>query len=59
MSRRGPESFIKRQREIKRKQKAQAKMARRHGKNKQDNDATKSEIELWLEKNRKLDPQDS
>ena len=44
MARRGPDSFMKRQREIKRKQKAQAKMARRHGKKNQDNNITKSEI---------------
>jgi hypothetical protein len=32
MGRRGPESFIKRQKELKRKQKAMEKMARRQGK---------------------------
>lgn len=35
MGRRGPESFMKRQKEIKRKQKAQEKMARRQGKRQQ------------------------
>ncbi len=36
MGRRGPESFMKRQKELKRKQKAQEKMARRQGKRKQE-----------------------
>lgn len=35
MGRRGPESYMKRQKELKRKQKAQEKMARRHGKRQQ------------------------
>lgn len=35
MGRRGPESYMKRQKELKRKQKAQEKMARRHGKRRQ------------------------
>jgi hypothetical protein len=35
MGRRGPESFMKRQKELKRRQKAQEKMARRQGKRKQ------------------------
>ena len=35
MGRRGPESFMKRQKEMKRKQKAQEKMARRQGKRQQ------------------------
>jgi hypothetical protein len=35
MGRRGPESYLKRQKEIKRKQKAQEKMALRHGKRQQ------------------------
>jgi len=35
MGKRGPESFMKRQKELKRKQKAQEKMARRQGKRKQ------------------------
>lgn len=54
MSKRGPESFMKRQRELKRMRKAQAKRERRHGK-KQVN---KSEIELWLERNRKVKSDD-
>lgn len=32
MAKRGPESYMKRQKELKRKQKAMEKMARRHGK---------------------------
>jgi len=35
MSKRGPDSFMKRQKELKRMQKAQEKMARRHGKKNQ------------------------
>jgi uncharacterized membrane protein YukC len=41
MARRGQHSFMKRQKEIKRKQKALEKMARRQGKNKQEPDEDK------------------
>ncbi len=39
MGRRGVESFAKRQKELKRKQKAQEKMARRYGRSKRKRDA--------------------
>jgi hypothetical protein len=44
MARRGQHSFMKRQKEIKRKEKAQEKMARRQGKNKQATDIDEEEI---------------
>lgn len=40
MSKRGPDSFMKRQKELKRMQRAQEKMARRHGKRNQVADIT-------------------
>ena len=44
MARRGQHSFMKRQKEIKRKQKALEKMARRQGKNTQATDVDEEEI---------------
>ena len=41
MARRGQHSFMKRQKELKRKQKALEKMARRQGKRKQNEDVDK------------------
>ena len=43
MSRRGQHSFMKRQKEIKRKQKALEKMARRQSKEKQNGDVDKEQ----------------
>ena len=43
MARRGQRSFVKRQKEIKRKQKAMEKMARRQGKKKQNGDVDKEQ----------------
>jgi hypothetical protein len=44
MARRGQHSFMKRQKEIKRKQKALDKMARRQGKIEQDTDVDEEEL---------------
>jgi hypothetical protein len=44
MARRGQHSFIKRQKEIERKKKAQEKMARRQGKKKQGTDVDEEEL---------------
>ena len=44
MARRGQHSFMKRQKEIKRKQKAQEKMDRRQGKNQQVHDIDEEEV---------------
>ena len=44
MARRGQHSFLKRQKEIKRKQKALEKMARRQGKKKQTTDVDEEEL---------------
>ena len=44
MARRGQHSFMKRQKEIKRKQKALEKMARRQGKKKQPTDVYEEEL---------------
>ena len=43
MARRGQHSFLKRQKEIKRKQKALEKMARRQGKKEQNGDVDKQQ----------------
>jgi hypothetical protein len=46
MVKRSQDSFIKRQKEIKRKQKAQEKMARRQGKKEQARDDDQAESEI-------------
>ena len=50
MARRGQHSFLKRQKEIKRKQKALEKMARRQGKKKQNEDVDKEQTSEHPEK---------